>query len=398
MAKIHISKPGKFKSAEGVDIEITPAILSEVAQTYNPTAFEAQLVIGHPKMDAPSFGGVKALSFGSDGLMADTEPTDDAVDLVSKRHFKSVSASFYTPTAPNNPTPGKWHLRHVGLLGAAAPAVKGLRALSFAEAEEGVVTFGELPAYAGYSISRILRNLREWFIAEKGQDVADRVLPDWEVESIREISQRAQETSTTEEHAFQGGTPALAFADGNGSNGNAATHTPNTASFSTASQEMPTMKTVEQLQAELNAANQEVATLKAAEAKRAADTRHAEHVSFCEQLVAEAKIPAAMKDVIAVTLDELASKPGVVSFGEGDQEKPLHEALKDQLKAMPASVSFGEFAKKPAGSADVVSFSEQPGYAGVQVDADRAQLDKKIKNYMAEHKVDYVTAAAFVSL
>lgn len=347
MAQIHISKPGKFKSAEGVDIEITPAILSEVAQTYNPAAFEAQLVIGHPKMDDPSFGGVKALSFGNDGLMAEVDPTEDAKDLVDKRHFKSVSASFYTADAPNNPTPGKWHLRHVGLLGAAAPAVKGLRALSFAEAEEGVVTFGDLPGYAGYSISRILRNLREWFIAEKGQDVADRVLPDWEVESLREISQRAQEAPSLEGNPIQGGTPALAFADGNGDNGKAATHT---ASFSTASEEMPSMKkTPEELQAELDAANAQMAELRAAEAKRIADTRHAEHVSFCDHLVAEAKIPAAMKDVIAVTLDELASKPGVVSFGEGDQEKPLHEALKDQLKAMPASVSFGEFAKKPGG-------------------------------------------------
>jgi hypothetical protein len=342
MASIHIHRPGKYKSAEGVDFEITPEILSEVAQTYDPSKFEAQLVIGHPRMDAPSFGGIRALSFGGAGLEAEADPTDDAKDLVAKRHFKSVSASFYTPSAPNNPTPGKWHLRHVGLLGATPPAVKGLRALSFAEAEEGVLTFGELPAYAGLTVAGLFRGLRDWLLAKEGQEVADRVLPDWQVEGLRSMSQRADEKPDSEESP--GGTPALSFAEP----GKAAT------SSQPSKQEKVSMKNAEELRADLDAANAKLQAMQAADKKRAADTRHAEHLSFAEGLVAAAKWPAGAKDVLVATLDHLAepqvADQGVVSFGEGDAAKPLHQALRDQLQAMPATVSFAEVATKGGGA------------------------------------------------
>lgn len=340
MASIHISKPGKVKSAEGVDIDITPEMLAEAAHTYDPEKFEAQLVIGHPRMDAPSFGGIRALSFGADGLEAEADPTDDAKDLVANRHFKSVSASFYTPTAPNNPTPGKWHLRHVGLLGATPPAVKGLRALSFAEAEDGVLTFGELPGYAGLTVAGMFRRLRDWLLAEKGQEVADQVLPDWELESLRSMSQRADEKPDSDDKTIQGGTPALSFAEP----GKAAT------SSQPSTQEKAPMKTPEQLQADLDAANARVQELQVAETKRTTDARHAEHVSFAEGLVAAAKWPAGAKDVLVATLDHLALPEGVVSFGEGDAAKPLATALQEQLTALPPSVSFAEIARKGGGS------------------------------------------------
>jgi hypothetical protein len=331
MASIHISKPGKVTSAEGVEVDITPQVLAEVAETYDASKFEAQLVIGHPRMEAPSFGGIRALSFGSAGLEAEADPTDDAKDLVAKRHYKAVSASFYTPTAPNNPTPGKWHLRHVGLLGAVPPAVKGLRALSFAEGEEGVLTFGELPGYAGSVVAGMFRRIREFLISDKGQDVADKVLPDWELESLRSMSQRADEKN---DEVSQGGTPALSFAEPS----NAATPS------QTAPQENPSMKTVEDLQAELAASQAETKRLQDAEIKRAADVRHADHVSFADGLVAAAIWPAAAKDVLVATLDHLAEPAGVVSFGEGDAAKPLHLALQEQLKTLPPNVSFSEHA------------------------------------------------------
>ena len=374
MASIHISKPGKSRSSEGVDIDITPEILSEVAQTYNPAAFEAQLVIGHPSMDAPSFGGIRSLSFGSTGLEAVAEPTDDAKELVSKRHFKSVSASFYTPTAPNNPTPGKWHLRHVGLLGAVPPAVKGLRALSFAEREEGVVTFGELPGYAGSYMASMLRKLREWFIDKEGLETADRILPDWEVESLREISQRAAEQPASAVSQISGGLLA-SFAEPQNP-------------ISTAPKEKPPMsKTPEQLQAELDAANTQIQTLQAADRQRDADTRHAAHVSFAESLVAEARWPGGAKDVLVATLDHLAQPEGVVSFGEGDAAKPLAEVLQAQLKALPPSVSFGEFARKGSGGGET---------AGPEVVAARAvayQTEQAAKG----ERVNTAEAVAHVS-
>jgi hypothetical protein len=73
-------------------------------------------------------------------------------------------------------------------------------------------------------------------------------------------------------------------------------------------------------------------------------------MSFADGLVAAAKWPAGAKDVLVATLDHLEQPECVVSFGEGDAAKPLHQALREQLQAMPESVSFGEFAKGGKGA------------------------------------------------
>lgn len=339
MAKIQIFKPVTgATSMEGVSTTLSAADLASIAAAYNPAVHEAPLTIGHPAHDAPAYGWVKSLSFADGALMADTEQSVELGELVSKGHYKKVSASFYTPAAPGNPTPGQWALRHVGFLGAQPPGIKGLKAVSFAEHEEGVVTFGELPGYAGSYMASMLRKLREWFIDKEGLETADRILPDWEVESLREISQRAAEQPAPDFNQISGGMPA-SFAD---------PHNP----ISTAPKEKPSMKTPEQLQADLDAANTQIQTLQAADRKRDADARHAAHVSFAEGLVADARWPADSKDVLVATLDHLAQPGGVVSFGEGDAARPLAEVLQAQLKALPPSVSFGEFARKGSGGGE----------------------------------------------
>ncbi|MBF0186018.1 MAG: hypothetical protein HQM06_16735, partial [Magnetococcales bacterium] len=47
--------------------------------------------------------------------------------------FKKISASFYPPDSPNNPTPGLFALRHIAFLGAQPPAIKGLPDAKFAD-------------------------------------------------------------------------------------------------------------------------------------------------------------------------------------------------------------------------------------------------------------------------
>ena len=59
--------------------------------------------------------------------------TDVAKDLVKDGHYRKVSISFYSPDSQINPHPGQWTARHLALLGAAPPAVKGLEPFNFAE-------------------------------------------------------------------------------------------------------------------------------------------------------------------------------------------------------------------------------------------------------------------------
>jgi hypothetical protein len=388
MSRIQIFKPAKsLASMEGVSVSLSAADLQDIAAGYNAAVHEAPLTIGHPAHDAPAYGWVKALSFADGALQADCEESPELGELVSKGQYKKVSASFYTPQAPSNPTPGKWSLRHVGFLGAQPPAVKGLKAVSFAEAEEGVVTFGELPGFAGNYIARLFGGLRDWLIAKEGQEVADRVISSWDVESLRSISQRADEAAT--DNQFSGGTPALSFSEP----GNAAT---STASITPTdqTQEQSSMKTAEQLQAELDAANTQLQSLQTAEAQRCADARHASHVSFAEGLVTAAKWPSDAKDVLVATLDHLAQPTGtqatgIVSFGEGDAAKPLATALQEQLQAMPASVSFGEFAKDGKGQTPA---SNQQVAARAKAHQERLQASGQ--NISISQAIDAVNAGA----
>lgn len=119
------------------------------------------------------------------------------------------------------------------------------------------------------------------------------------------------------------------------------------------------MKTAEQLQAELDAANRErdaaqarADGLERAERDRATAARHQDNASFADTLVASSRWPAGAKDVLVATLDHLATAPAdgaVVSFGDGDAAKPLHQVLREQLQQLPEQVSFGEFAGKGSG-------------------------------------------------
>jgi hypothetical protein len=374
-------------SMEGTTVSFSEADLKGIAERYDPALHEAPLIVGHPQHDAPAYGWVAGLSFADGALAVQEKQVDPEFDALRTRgSFKKVSARFYTPTSKNSPTPGQYYLRDVGFLGAMAPAVKGLRSASFADDGADLATaeisFADLPAYSGTYISRLFRGLRDWLIEKEGKDTADRVLPDWEVQSLSEISTRAEAQDSHN----------ASFGD---------THS------NPASKEKPTMKTAEQLQADLDAANRErdtaqarATTLEQADRQRQVDARHAEHVSFADGLISEARWPAGSKEPLVATLDHLATpaESGVVSFGDGDAAKPLHQVLREQLQALPSQVSFKQIATKPKdGDQELVSFSDQPGYESVQVDADRLALDKRIKQYMGEHKVDYATAAAHVS-
>lgn len=388
-------------SMEGVPVTLTADQLQGIAGRYDPTLHEAPIILGHPQHDAPALGWVSSLSFADNRLQADEKQLDAGfVQARSEGRFKKVSARFFTPSSPNNPTPGEYYLRDVGFLGAMTPAMKGLGTYSFADhADDQVVTaelsFADLPAYTGRGIAGMFRRLREWLITSAGADAADRVLPNWEIESLTEAAAAAE--AERDDDDMPGALPSLSYAD-------PATHPP---------QERDPMTNPNQAQALLaekaraDRAEADLAALRASQAastaKAAADARHATHVSFADGLVAEARWPAGARDVLIATLDHVAAPSGpqdaVLSFGDGDQAKPLHDALREQLQALLPMLSFSEVATKRAAgeqrAGEVVSFADQ-GYAGVAVDADRAALDQRIKHHMAEHKVDYATAAAAI--
>lgn len=128
---IEIFRPGRHVAMAGEELDFTAADLAAAVAAYDPDVHEAPIVVGHPAHDLPAYGWVKRLAFQDGHLVAELDRVDPEFrELVERGRYKKISASFYRPDAPANPTPGVWHLRHVGFLGAQAPAVKGLKPVS----------------------------------------------------------------------------------------------------------------------------------------------------------------------------------------------------------------------------------------------------------------------------
>ena len=139
--RVHVFRAGSQTSAQGVQRNFTEKDLDQVCNTYDPSVHEAPLVIGHQgdSDSLPSYGWIRSFSRQGKDLYAEVDFTDAAKDLVKNGHYRKVSISFYSPDSAINPNPGKWSARHLALLGASPPAVKGLEPFSFAE--EGCFDF-----------------------------------------------------------------------------------------------------------------------------------------------------------------------------------------------------------------------------------------------------------------
>ena len=143
---IEIFRPGRHIDDQGIAHHFSEADVDGMAASYNPALREAPLTVGHPKDNLPAYGWVKAVSRNAAGVLAITPHNVEPqfAEMVADKRFPKRSASFYPPQAPNNPTPGKWYLRHVAFLGAQPPAVAGLKDIAFSEGDAtGAVNFSD---------------------------------------------------------------------------------------------------------------------------------------------------------------------------------------------------------------------------------------------------------------
>lgn len=134
MPDLVILKPTCAVDLHGQRYCFTANDIAATASAYDPARFAAPLVIGHPAGDAssPAHGWIRRLTVDAAGaLVATVEQVSDAIKaLIAAGSYRHLSSSFWPPTHPSNPTPGVYALRHVGALGASAPAIRGLSTLS----------------------------------------------------------------------------------------------------------------------------------------------------------------------------------------------------------------------------------------------------------------------------
>lgn len=363
-AALEIFKAGTHVAEDGRTLTFTAAEVQEIADSYDRELSEAPMVIGHPRTDDPAYGWANALRVQDGRLFAEPHQVEPQfAELVNAGRYKKISASIYLPDSPGNPKPGKHYLKHIGFLGGAAPAVKGMRSASFAE-DDGAVSFSMPIAGLGWTLSDIFQRLRDHLIDKDGLITADQVIPQWQIRAI------------TEHTADRDAPNAQAIASYA-----AASNTTSTEST------MPDPKIQAAPPADFAAREQALAdqaTAVAAREKALADrelkARRDDAASFCDGLFKAGKLlPGEINGAVELLVSVTAA-PAPLSFAEGAQTvvKTHADVLRELMTNRPAAVDFAEKSKDEGGDGAAMSFSAP---AGVVVHAAGAEIYSKAKAF-----------------
>lgn len=379
---IEIFAAGTHTAMSGQQLAFAEADLQATADGYDPALHQAPVVIGHPKTDDPAYGWVSSVAAADGRMTAHLDQLDPAfAEAVQAGRYKKVSAAFWSPKAPGNPKPGIYYLKHVGFLGAKAPAVKGLAPVQFAGDDEGVVTveFAEGAATlwrvsaALRSIGRILGALRDRMIETDGVEATKKLVDEWDLDRITSIAGELEGAADAEQ------TPAYAAPD---------------------TQEAPVTTKVPAAPAAANpptaddvaARERDLATREAAFAERQA---RADAETTVAALVAAGKVLPRDQGFLVAFMAGL-DDAGTVEFAEGDQtvKRPRREAFAKFLDGLPRIVEFAELAGPEGAAADLVEFAGADGLAVDQ--ADLAVHARAVEYQRQNPGTDYLTAVKAV--
>ena len=403
--EVEIFRPGEFKSMEGVDVCMTPDILRAIAGIYDAVRHDAPVVIGHPEHDSPAHGWVKALRYdaGRGRLLADIDNlTPEFRQAVKAGNYRKISASFFAPDSPANPHKGQFYLRHVGFLGAAAPGVPGLAAVSLAAGQTATFTFaGRLrpafsdfvyaevaacPAFSDFLVREgknmgLFDSLKDLVSNVLGAEAADRLFGSDEMKNARASLEKASaenalENAAAEPAPQEPGENAAAGADS--SDEDDAEKTGKRQAAASFADEL------HRREAALCRREQKLRR-QAREAVRAAD------ISFADEMVRTGRILPAHKAGLVRSLEALIPA-GETSFADGSRGNPRDE-LKKMVHSLPVRISFAD--SLPAEDRGRASFEAPDNYV-----ADPGQMDlyNRARKYQAEHPdVDWLKALQAVS-
>ena len=328
MKRINIFKPGKHTSAGGITLEFSEDLLKQAVDAYDPAIHEAPIVVGHPQDNHPAYGWVGKMEYTEEGVDAIPDQVDpDFAELVTSGRFKKVSASWYTPDSPANPKPGSYYLRHVGFLGAQPPAIKGLKAVAFNEAEEGVVEFSD--AWDTQSTAGIFRRLREFIIDKFSKEDADNIIPDYAITDLENSARRQLEKpeASDNEVAYNEAAPNQPDEE-------------NPMELEQLKTENADLKTK---LADLESKVESFSERETAIAQREAEIKKAKLVEFVEGAIKAGKVAPAEKENLIAFMESLDDSK-TVDFAEGDAKQQLNalEAFQKLINGQPTKVEFGE--------------------------------------------------------
>lgn len=351
--EIEIFRAGRHTAMNGAEVEFSDQDLAAAASAYSPSVHEAPLVVGHPKNDDPAYGWVQNLSYVEGSLVATPHQVNaDFAELVNGGAYKKISASFYTPDAESNPSPGVYYLRHVGFLGAQAPSLKGLKQVAFGEDEDGVVSleFSDVNVEAGWALRRVartFRSIREFFIEEFGRETADTVFDGWDVEGLE--SEAANVIADADDKSFS--------EDGDVTGLKSKTQEESEMPDKTAA------ATADQLAAEAKQLEDDRTAFQAERTEFAEKAARSDAEAFLKPHLDEGRVLPAERDGLVEFMAGLGAEESV-SFGEGGDKTPL-EFFKGFIASLPERVDFSERSKSDGESDIDATDSEALAEAGL---------------------------------
>lgn len=335
MTFIPVFKPGTHTAVDGRTITFTLENCIDLAESYDPSVSEAPAVIGHPKLTAPAYGWAKRFQI-KDGLVYVEldQVNPEFAEAFNSGAYKKRSLSIYLPESPGNPKPGHYYARHIGFLGAAAPAIKGLPDVSFADSdgEQGAIEFA-MPFDEDFLL--MFSNLREYLIEKDGIEKADQLLPKWQLEYLAEqVVQNRKENEMPQ---------------------------PNNIDF------------VEQ-QAAIEAKNAELAKREQALLEKEQKNQRAEFAAFADELVKNGKLLPVHKTTVVEVFMSLGNEP--ISFAEGDTTVNSSPAdlIKKVLSERPAFMNFSE--KSAANDEGKIDTQDPKAIAAAAAAYQKEQADK----------------------
>lgn len=349
--QFEVLRAGKFTDANGTEVEITQDDLNEMANGYDAENSPSPFVFGHPKDNDPAYGWADGFKVVGNKLIAFADNLHESVKSALKENlFKKISLSIFNPDSPANPVPGKKYVRHIGLLGAAAPAVSGLKPISFSSEDEHVIEF-EFSADT-----------------EKGgvfkQIISKATGKDFDLSIINKRFDEMEATLKTMKSLTQ---KIIGDTD------------------------MPelTEEEVKQLQADLAAEQAKTKKLETNLSETASKARKAEIVSFCDQMVEDGKLAPAMKDQWVELMIGLPDTE--IEFSEGKES--LLEKVKSLLEQQAKVLDFTEKSKDDKEPKSPANFSAPKDQT---IDQDRLAKLAEAEQYAKEHNVSLSEAAQAV--
>lgn len=374
-------KPGTFVDFSGKEHSFSESDIQELAEGVKGQldgGYKPPLVAGHPKHDSPRVGSVVDSKVENGILKLKLDEVDpDFAEQVQKGGFKYLSSAIYKDF--------KKGLRHLGALGAMAPAMKGMAELAFgegmfAEVDKDMQAEDILYFSASYewdtlvptsvfsrllwkfeSLGGLFRKQREALIESKGIESADKLFPEYLVKDLEGIRSIMDDSSNFPKVKPEDSTSAKvgpAFADGSD-------HAP-----------PPNEPTGNSTEAErLLAENNELkARLAASEKEKLDAQRESEKGAFAEKLsgmVHDGRLLPAQRVHFERLFGALQGVPrdGEGMFGEGDDRVNPTTLLDDMLAAMPKVLMFGEFALYGK------SASETPNEAAMRITSYKAEQE-----------------------